>query len=48
MKEQNTITAIKMICKFCDYEWTTMSKLDLVCCPDCLNKNEVKKNENTN
>ncbi len=47
MKEQNKkAEPTKMICKFCDYEWTTMSKLDLVCCPNCLNKNEKNQDKN--
>ena len=38
----------KMKCKFCDYEWTTLSQMNQVCCPSCLNKNERKlKNEHT-
>lgn len=28
-----------MQCKFCGYEWTTLSQLQNVVCPSCLLKN---------
>jgi len=33
----------KMRCNFCDYEWTTLSQREFVCCPNCLRKNKVEE-----
>ena len=39
--QQKNIEGIKMKCSFCDYEWTTMSQMQKVSCPSCLNKNQI-------
>ena len=36
---------IKMKCKFCNHEWETKSKYQLVSCPRCGNKNKVNKDK---
>lgn len=46
METQENNIAIKMKCKYCGYEWNTLSKLIFVSCPSCMNKNEVTKNGN--
>lgn len=45
-KIQDILKATKMKCKYCEYEWTTLSQMKNVSCPSCLNKNEVKENGN--
>jgi len=47
--EKKEIKPTKMKCKFCDYEWTTMSQMKMVSCPSCLNKiNRLNKEETKN
>lgn len=38
-------TPIKCKSKSCGYEWLTQSKAMWVCCPRCMNKTRVPKNE---
>jgi len=33
----------EMKCKFCKYEWETKSKMILVSCPSCGNKNKIRE-----
>ena len=42
MEKQN-LTAKKVKCNNCGYEWNTMSQMFFVSCPRCLIKVKIKK-----
>jgi len=45
MENKKPLKHTEIKCKFCDYEWTTLSQMIMVSCPSCLKKNENKEKD---
>jgi len=38
MKSNKPPKVTKVKCQHCDYEWNTLSKMQMITCPNCLKK----------
>lgn len=46
--EQTRLKEKKVKCSKCGYQWVTLSKMNFVSCPSCLNKVKLKDLEDYN